>query len=132
MVFVTITKKLDRSTSLNLRLYDASCLDSTSSFDGVVSSTQGYLAIHPQYSISDLDNYMNQNFGLYTSGEFTSVSDSIRISITEYYSGGLDTMVVKVVYQNEYEETLFSGDGGVVVWLSEPFPTGPTSGVSIS
>lgn len=122
---------LDRSTSLDLRLYDASCLNSTSHFNEVVAFTQGYLAANPYYSISDLDDYMNQNFGFYTSGEFTPVSDSLQISIAEYDSGSMDTMVVKVVYQNEYE-TLCSGDGRVAVWLSEPIPTGPTSGVSIS
>lgn len=123
---------LDRSTSLNLRLYDASCLNTTDYFNEVVASTQGYLAARLRYSINDLDTYINENFNLYTSGNLATVGDdSVEIHITNGDTGGTDTLDVQVVYQDLHQQTLCDNER-VSVWVADPYSLGPTSGVSIS
>jgi hypothetical protein len=121
---------LNRSDAYNLRLYDASCLNSTSYFNQVMAQTLTFLVDNPNADSSALDAYILDNFGLSFSGQADSLnSTTIEIQIIEQKTGNSDTVDVTVVpgSQTNQGETLLSEDGTITVFINDPSISSPTS-----
>jgi hypothetical protein len=125
---------LYRSDAYDLRLYDASCLNSTSYFDQVIAQTLTFVVNNPDADNTALDAYILDNFGLSFSGQADSLnSATIEIQIIEQNTGTSDTVDVTFVpgSQSNQGETLLSEDGTITIFINDPNPSPPTSSVSI-
>jgi hypothetical protein len=116
-------KVLDRSDSIDidLRLYDASCLNGTDYFDEVINVSLDYFKENPGVSNSNLDAYIKETFSLNFSGQAQSTSSTaIEIQISE--SSSSETIDVSVVQgtQTDQGATLTNEDVTVEVIINNP------------
>ena len=131
--FFTITRILDRSSTFNAQLYDASFVDSTDDLNADVSEIIDYSIANPTVSYSDLGVYIQDTYGFKPAGQAEDVDGvtTVEIQISDENTGQSDTLEVTVVPASQTAQgvTLTNEEGTAtfIVTNSNPPAAAPVS-----